>query len=367
MPIYYRRNQNSSSQRVLKFFAKNLLRFRLVSLQSPFDKTILISSVTYMLSNKIIVILGQTATGKSDFAVEIAKQINGEIISADSRQVYKGMNLGTGKITKKEMQKVPHYLLDVSSPKKVFSVSDFQKKATKKIKETLKRNKIPIICGGTGFYIDAIVNGVIFPEVLPNKKLREKLYPKSTIALFGYLQKLDPERAKTIDQNNKVRLIRAIEIAKALGKVPPLKSNQNPVVTNSAMAEFVTISKYQVLKIGLTLPAEILKERIKIRLLSRIKKGMIKEVENLHENGISWKRMYSFGLEYRYVSLYLQGKMTKNEMIEKIKTETWHYAKRQKTWFKRDLNTIWIDPQKNNEKIKILKEIKIFLSSPRKE
>jgi len=296
--------------------------------------------------NKIIVILGQTSTGKSDFAVEIAKKIHGEIISADSRQVYKGMNLGTGKITKKEMQKVPHHLLDITSPSKIFTVNDFQKLSNKKIEEISKKGKIPIICGGTGFYIDTIINGTIFPEVKPNKKLREMLEKKSTEKLFQMLQKLDNVRAKNIDPKNKVRLVRAIEIAKTLGKVPKITDNS---------------SNFETIKIGLTIPPEILKEIIKKRLLIRIKKGMIKEVEKLHKNGLSWKRMDSLGLEYRYVSLYLQGKMKKEEMIEKLNTEIWHFAKRQKTWFKRDQSVIWINPLKNNDKSKAQKEIKKFL------
>jgi len=298
-----------------------------------------------MKKQKIIVILGQTSTGKSDFAVEIAKQINGEIVSADSRQVYKGMDLGTGKITKKEMLGVPHHLLDITSPKKYFSVSNFQRIANKKIKEILKENKIPIICGGTGFYIDAITNGNVFPEVPPNTKLREKLSKYTAEKLFEILKELDKDRAKNIDKNNPVRLIRAIEIAKALGSVPKIK----------------TIEDFDVLKIGLNLPSEILKKRISVRIINRIKKGMIKEVQNLHDNGLSWKKMESFGLEYKYISLYLQNKLTKSEMIDKINTETWHYAKRQKTWFKRDQNTIWINPFKKTEKAKALKEIKSFL------
>ena len=299
-----------------------------------------------MINNKIIVILGQTATGKSDFAVEIAKVIGGEIISADSRQVYRGMDLGTGKITKKEMLGVPHYLLDIINPSKVFTVSDFQKRGFKEIKEISDKGKVPIICGGTGFYIDAIVNGTIFPDVPPNKNLRDGLSKKTTQQLFKMLEGLDKDRAKNIDSNNPVRLIRAIEIAKALGKVPSINTNN---------------SRFKVLKIGLTLPSEILKERITTRLLSRVKKGMIKEIENLHKDGLSWRRMFSFGLEYRYVSLFLQNKLSKSEMIEKLNTEIWHFAKRQNTWFKRDSNTIWIDPRKKSEKAKALKEVKKFL------
>jgi len=320
---------------------------------------------------KIIVILGQTSTGKSDFAVEIAKRMNTEIISADSRQLYKRMDIGTGKITKKEMRGIPHHLLDIYSPSKTFTVNNFQKLANKKIAEILKKNKVPIICGGTGFYIDAVVNDTIFPNVPPNKKLREKLSKKPKEELLKILTKLDKERAKNIDVNNPVRIIRAIEIAKVLGRVPKLEnSNTKNEKTNSAMAEFVSNSKFDVLKIGLILPPEILKERIRVRLLTRIKKGMIKEVENLHNSGVSWKRLSSFGLEYRHISQYLQKiknlptskrKELKNKMINNLYTDIWHFAKRQNTWFKRDPNIIWIDPRSNDDKTKILKTIEKFI------
>lgn len=307
---------------------------------------------------KIIVILGQTSTGKSDFAVQIAKAIGGEIISADSRQVYKGLDLGTGKITKKEMCGIPHHLLDVANPKKIFTVADYKKLTEKKITEIIKNGKVPIICGGTGFYIDAIVSGQIFPEVPPNKILRKELENKSKEELFKILKKLDKNRAETIDKDNPVRLIRAIEIATELGHVPSLTSNgMNP--------------KYEVLKIGLTLPDELLKERIYKRILVRIKKGMVKEVENLHEEGLSWKRMGELGLEYRYISEFLQNefkkesqtslKLRRTKMIEKLNQETWAYAKRQKTWFKRDKNTIWINPNEIHEQAKALHKIKEFL------
>lgn len=310
---------------------------------------------------KIIVILGQTATGKSDFAVEIAKNIGGparqsyassgvaggEVISADSRQVYEGMDLGTGKITKKEMQKVPHHLLDVASPTTTFSVSKYKKMADKKITEIIKNERVPIICGGTGFYIDAVIDDVILPAVKPDKKLRKELEKKSKEELFVILKKLDKNRAETIDKNNPVRLIRAIEIAKTLGSVPALEKSDE--------------SKYNVIKIGLKLPDEVLKERIYKRLGARIKAGMIKEVQNLYNRGISWRKLENFGLEYRYCALFLQGKISKEEMIEKLNTEIWHYAKRQKTWFKRDKNTIWIDPREIHEKALALKKIKDFL------
>ena len=296
---------------------------------------------------KIIVILGQTATGKSDFAVEVARQFGGEVVSADSRQVYKGMDLGTGKVTKKEMRGIPHYMLDIVSPRnKTFSASDFQKLASKKIDEIIKKGKVPIICGGTGFYLDAIVNGNIFPEVPPNEKLRKELYSKSAIALFEYLKKIDLRRAKDIDPKNKVRLIRAIEIAKALGKVPKINKNDSP---------------FDVIKIGLIFPNEELKQRIYTRLIKRMELGMLKEMENLHKSGVSWKKMESFGLEYRYSAFYLQGKINKEEMVEKLFSQIWHFAKRQKTWFKRDKNIIWINPSKKADRAKALRVVDKFL------
>ena len=296
---------------------------------------------------KIIVILGQTATGKSDFAVNIAKEVIGEIVSADSRQVYKGMNLGTGKVTKKEMGGIPHFMLDVISPKsKTFSASQFQKMANKKIKEILDKKNIPIVCGGTGYYIDSLINSLPFPEVLPNKKLRRELETKDATELFGILKKIDKDRAKNIDAKNKVRLIRAIEIAQELGEVPKLKKTKK---------EFETI------KIGLAFPDNELKRRIYERLIKRIEKGMIKEVEKLHEGGVSWQKLESFGLEYRYVSFYLQKKMDKEEMLEKLFQAIWHFAKRQKTWWKKDKEIIWINPSKKKDITMTKKEIETFL------
>ncbi len=268
---------------------------------------------------KIIVICGPTATGKSDYAVKLAKKIGGEIISADSRQVYKGMDIGSGKITKKEMKNVPHHLLDVVSPKTRYTVAQFKIAADKIIEDILKRKKVPILCGGTGFYIDAVVKNITFPEVKPNQKLRNDLEKKSLLQLIKMLEKLDPERLKTIDIDNKVRLIRAIEIVKALGKVPKLISKP----------------KYNAKIIYLDFKNEILKKRIHTRLLKRIRQGMINEVENLHKNRVTWKRLFEFGLEYRYVSLFLQKKITKEKMILELETAIWHFVRRQRMWFKR--------------------------------
>ena len=309
---------------------------------------------------KIIVILGPTATGKSDLAVKIAKKIKGlkhghtvfgqgEIISADSRQVYKGLNIGTGKISKKEMRGVPHYLLDVISPNKIFSVSEWKKLAEEKIMDIIARGKTPIIVGGTGFYIQSIVDNIILPEVPPNKNLRKKLTKVRPSQLFSILKKLDPGRAREIAKEkgskNPVRLIRAIEIATTLGKVPSL---------NSRRQSSGRLDEYEFLQIGLTASPEILRKRIHIRLLARIRRGMIGEARKLHKNGLSYKRMRGLGLEYRYLADFLedlpsykatarQRKILKMKLISKLDREIYQYAKRQMTWFKRDKKIQWFD------------------------
>lgn len=282
-----------------------------------------------MQKQKIIVILGPTATGKSNLAVKTAKIVNGEVISADSRQVYKGLNIGTGKITKREMKGVPHHLLDVVDPKRParhggnFTVAEYKKSAEEKIKEIISRGKTPIICGGTGFYIDAITKGIVFPEVLPNIKLRKILEKKSATELFKILNKLDTRRAKDIknknELNNKVRLIRAIEIAKLIGKVPLLK-NKKP--------------DYKFIKIGLYLPEEISKKKIEKRVKKMFKDGLLNEIKKLKKSGVSQKRLKEFGFEYD------------SPTIEKVIKETIKYTKRQMTWFKRDKEIKWFNASK---------------------
>jgi len=293
--------------------------------------------------NKILIILGQTATGKSSLAVQLAKKYNGEVISADSRQVYKGLDIGTGKITKKEMKGIPHHMLDVVKPQKTFTVAQWQKQTEKIINKILSKNKLPIICGGTGFYIQSIVDGLVLPVVLPNKKLRMELETKSREELQNILNKLDPNRFKTIDINNPVRLIRAIEIAKELGSVPEITKKD---------------SSYKTLQIGLKVKDQKLKNNIYKRIISRIKKGMVKEAENLHKNGLSYRRMEELGLEYRLLSSLIQNKISKKEFVLKLEKEIWQYAKRQMVWFKKDKTIKWFEPK---EISKIEKVINSFL------
>ncbi len=297
---------------------------------------------------KLIVIVGPTATGKSALGIRLAKKLEGEIISADSRQVYTGLNIGTGKVTSKEMQRIPHHLLDVVNPKKRFDVSQYKKQAEKALQYTVVKNKaLPIIVGGTGFYIDALVYDMVFPEVPPNQKLRTKLSKLTNRELVDQLITLDPERADTIDIHNSVRLIRAIEIAESIGKTPPLTYT----------------SKYDVLFIGLNVEKELLQKKIHDRLLKRMKLGMIAEVKNLHEGELSWKRLEELGLEYRYIALYLQNKISKEEMIVQLEREINHYAKRQMTWFKRNKDIQWFNPEDTQDIQKIDSLVDNFLNT----
>ncbi len=293
---------------------------------------------------KLIVILGPTASGKSDLAIKIASRYNGEIISADSRQVYKGMDIGTGKVTKKEMAGITHYLLDVASPRQTFTVAQYQKLGAAAIKKILSKGKLPVIVGGTGFYIDALLYNYNLPSVKPNLKLRHELEKKSAEELFEKLKSLDPVRAGTIDSNNKVRLIRAIEIVLSTKKpVPELKLWQT-------QGEPL----YDFLKIGIKIAPDKLKERIKKRLIVRFKDGMTEEVKRLRKNGLSWKKLDSFGLEYRFISLYLREMISKKEMEEILKKEIWQYSKRQMTWFRKDKKIKWI--KKSDQAILLAKK-----------
>lgn len=305
--------------------------------------------------NKIIVILGPTASGKSDVAIKLAQKFNGEIISADSRQIYRGMNIGTGKVTSAEQKMTVHHILDVADPNDDFNVSHFKKLAEKKIKEILQRKKVPIICGGTGFWIKSIVDNVQLPEVKPDQKLRNTLSNKPTEELFAMLRKLDPERAENIDAKNKVRLIRAIEICKKLGKVPVLRDTGYPAIAGPRQGGGkIQNTKYNFLQIGIDVSKEILNEKIKKRLQQRFEEGMIEEVQNLNNppagGGVVWERLEYFGLEYRWIAKYLQKKISLAGMEEKLYFNIIHYAKRQMTWFKRDKRILWLKSYTEIEK-----------------
>lgn len=286
---------------------------------------------------KIIVIVGPTASGKTSLSITLAKQFNGEIVSADSRQVYKGLDLGSGKVTEREKDEVPHHLLDIVEPNTVYTASDYKRDTRKVMAEICARDNVPIVVGGTFFYVDVLLGKMSVPTVPPNPSLRAVLETQTEEELYVRLQEKDAPRAQTIDSKNKRRLIRALEIVDALGTVPKTEQEE----------------PYEVLTLGIEIPKETLHKNIHQRIIERIDQGMIEEVEALHKNGISFERLESFGLEYRYISQFLQNKVTKNAMLTKLELETQHFAKRQMTWLKRDKSIVWVD--KNN--ITAIKEI----------
>ena len=297
-----------------------------------------------MKKEKIVVIVGPTASGKTSLSIELAKEFNGEIVSADSRQVYRGLDIGTGKITKEEMQEIPHHLLDVANPTDTYSVSDFVRDARDTISSIVNRKKIPIVVGGTFFYIDALLGKISTPEVPPNHELRAKLEEMSADSLYTVLLQNDESRAADIDPQNKRRIIRALEIVEAIGKVPEIK----PMLI------------YNALTIGIDIPKSKLHKNIHDRIESRMKIGMIEEVEELHKNGMTFERMEELGLEYRYISLYLQKKITKAEMLKELEIKTRQFAKRQMTWLKRNKSINWFSLVDKDE---ISVEIERFLKN----
>ncbi len=291
---------------------------------------------------KVLAIVGPNAVGKSDLAVQLAHKFNGEIISADSRQVYRGLDLSSGKVPGKwrirgfnrhyEYQDIPHHLVDIVSPRKSFTVQQYKKKAKRALDDIVQRGKLPIVAGGTGFYVDSLVYDFQIPEAPPNRQLRKELEEMTTEQLMHRLSALDPQRAKNIDVNNRRRIIRAIEIVVSIHspvpKIDLIENNESP---------------YDLLKIGICLPNEELKRKIKNRLERRIKDGMIEEVRRTHFLGVSWKRLQDMGFEFHHIIQHLKGEISREEMVALIETKDNQFARRQMTWFRKDKNVIWID------------------------
>lgn len=306
---------------------------------------------------KLLVIAGPTASGKSTLAICLARKLGGEIVSADSRQVYRGMDIGTGKVTKAERRLARHWLLDVASPSRQYSVARFVREARRTVHDIVRRGKLPIVCGGTGFWVDALVYGQSIPEVKPDLKLRARLRKLPTARLYARLQELDPARAAAIDRHNPVRLIRALEIVLTTGKpVPPRKNGSYTSFLRAQSHagprahalghEWPAISTeeerpFELLYLGVSRPFPELKRRIVKRLDARLKSGMVAEVRRLRSQGVSWRRLESLGLEYRWVARYLQKKIPRTYMRDGLLHDIVAYAKRQLTWWRKNPDVRW--------------------------
>jgi len=287
-------------------------------------------------NKKLIVILGPTACGKTRIATRLVAKYNGEIIGADSRQVYRGMDIGTGKdlddfrVGKKN---IPYHLIDVVNPMTKFDVAKYQKKAYTAIDDILSRNRSPFLVGGTGLYIDAVTKGYAFSQVksekLKVKSIRQRLEKWSLNKLLKKLKQVDPTTYKIIDQKNRRRVQRAVEIYYETGRPKSkIAKNKQP--------------DYNILVLGIKFPLEKIYKKIDSRLEERIAGGMVAEVKRLRKSGVTWKRLDGFGLEYRWVSRYLRGLIDYDEMVERLRNDIHHFAKRQLTWFKRNKNIKWV-------------------------
>lgn len=295
------------------------------------------------MKKNAIIIAGPTATGKSALAVSLAKKLDGEIISADSMQIYRRMDIGSAKVTADEMQGVPHYMLDIKEPSEEnFSVADYCALAKEKIEDILKRKKLPIIVGGTGLYISSLADNIEFAEGNTNLELRERLFAiaeeKGNAYVHAMLKEIDPETAESVHENNIKRIVRAIEVYNATGIT---LSEQNRRSKN-------TPSPYNFIMLALFLNREKMYERINLRVDKMFEQGLIDEVKALAAEGLTKQMQAMQGIGYKEVFDYMENSITKEECIELVKKNTRNYAKRQLTWFKRDKRYIWLDAQAQN-------------------
>lgn len=297
-----------------------------------------------MEKSKVIVICGPTASGKTALSIELAKRINGEVVSADSMQIYKDMDIGSAKVTKEEMQGIKHYLVDCVSPDERYSVANYKLDAKKAIEEILKKGKTPIVVGGTGLYIDALIYEIEYQYIKINESYRKELESikqnQGLEVLYERAVKIDPEAMKKISQNDSKRIMRVLEIYEATGK------NKTEQEAESRLKEI----PYNYKVFAITMDREKLYERINKRVDIMIENGLIEEVKELLKKYKEFPTAMQ-ALGYKEVKEYLDGKLTKQEMIDKIKQESRRYAKRQLTWFRKNKQTIWInglnDMQKN--------------------
>lgn len=293
---------------------------------------------------KVVVIVGPTASGKTALSIELAKKIDGEIISSDSMQIYKDMNIGTAKVTKEEMQGIKHYLVDFIAPNKRYTVSDFKKDSQDAIEEILAKGKVPIVVGGTGLYVNSLIYGIEYQDMEFDEKYRDELMQIAETEeglenLWKKANDIDPESMKKISKNDKKRIIRVLEIYEATGKTKTeqeILSRQNEV-------------EYDFKVFGISMDREKLYERINKRVDIMINQGLEAEVKDLLEKYSEFPTAMQ-GLGYKEVVQYFNGILTREEMIDKIKQESRRYAKRQLTWFRRNKEIIWLDSSEEMQK-----------------
>jgi len=278
----------------------------------------------------LVVVLGPTASGKSALGIALALHFNGEIVSADSRQVYRGLDIGTAKVTAEEQALVPHHLIDVADVRETFTVSQFQQQAIVTINDILARSRQPFLVGGSPHYIQAVVDNLHIPSIPPQPALRAELAARPLSELLAQLEELDPQSAAAIDRNNPRRVIRALEVC---------------LISGRAFSEQRSMAAplYESLLLGIEWPREVLYKRIDMRVDERMQQGMVQEVRNLLDQGISHERLEALGLEYRFISLWLRGEFTsEGEMVQRLKYAIHDFTRRQLTWFRKDKRIIWI-------------------------
>jgi len=303
----------------------------------------------------LLVVAGPTAAGKTKTAVELAREFDGEVVSADSMQIYKYMDIGTAKPTEEEKKSIPHYMIDIVEPDEEYSVSDYQNDAQKVIQQIFNRKKLPILAGGTGLYIKAVVDDYYFSEATIDwnfrKKMREMAKKYGKDFLHSKLKEVDPFSAKRIHPNDVKRIIRALEVYHQTGK--PISYYEKKTRE--------TESPYNVLIIGLTMPREILYKKIDKRVDEMIEKGLVEEVKMLLDMGYDENLNSMKGLGYRQIIKHLKGEYSLEEAIRLIKRDTRRFAKRQFTWFRRDNRINWINLLKNDAVEIVEKKIKSLL------
>ena len=280
---------------------------------------------------KLVVVLGPTACGKSALGIALAQRFDGEIVSADSRQVYRGLDLGTAKVTSEERALVPHHMLDVADPRQVYTVAQYQRDAIVSINAILELGHQPFLVGGSPHYIQAVVDNLEIPHIEPQPELRAQLESRPLAELRAQLEELDPQSAATIDRSNPRRVIRALEVCLVSGK---------PFSQQRRLAEPL----YRSLLLGLEWPREVLYQRIDARVDERMRQGMVQEVQRLLDEGVSHERLEALGLEYRYISRLLRGEFkSDDEMVKKLKYAIHDFTRRQLTWFRRDKRIQWVE------------------------